>query len=304
MSDAKALNDSLAANYLLVDLQLRSWSGKSTDREVSNEVIASKNATKDSGRFIKNLFVGADLELREVNQLGNAVRALVYARTVPFSNNSDGAKRGERLIAATKSMDFLKELNESIKEYNSAVLRLVGVYDVRVDEAINNLQGMGNKGDYPDKDSVANRFAISVDLRPVPALSDFTRVNVPSALAEALGQRHAQNAEAMVGNAMSDLKTRLLEKLQNMATQLKKQADGTKTRLYDSLVTNLQDLVSLTRSMNVYQNPELNALADRIEMQLLQHPVEVYRVHPKKAADVAAAAQTLAVEAALEEIWR
>jgi hypothetical protein len=89
-----------------------------------------------------------------------------------------------------------------------------------------------------------------------------------------------------------------------MAVQLKKQADGTKTRLYDSLVTNLQDLVSLTRSMNVYQNPELNALADRIEMQLLQHPVEVYRVHPKRAADVAAAAQTLAVEAALEEIWR
>lgn len=304
MSDANALNDSLAANYMLVDLQLRSWSGKSTDREVSSEVIANKGASRDSGKFVKNLFVGADHELRAVNQMGNTIRAFVYAKTLPWSNNSDGAKRGERLIAATKSFEFLKELNEIKREYDSAVAALVSVYDQRITEAKSNLQGMANDSDYPDVGTVSDRFAVSVDLRPVPTLSDFTRVNVPSALAEALGQRHIQMAEAQVANAMSDLKQRLLEQLQRMATQLNKAADGTKTRLYDSLVTNLQDLVSLARTMNVHNNQDLASLADRIEMQLLQHPVDVYRLHPKKAADVATAAQSLAVEAALEEIWK
>ncbi len=304
MSDANALNDSLAANYMLVDLQLRSWSGKSTDREVSSEVITNKGATRDSGKFVKNLFAGADGELKAVNQMGNTIRAFVYAKTLPWSNNSDGAKRGERLIAATKSFEFLKELNEIKRDYDAAVAALVAVYDQRITEAKNNLQGMANDADYPDVATVADRFAVSVDLRPVPTLSDFTRVNVPSALAEALGQRHVQLAEAQVANAMSDLKQRLLEQLQRMATQLNKAADGTKTRLYDSLVTNLQDLVSLARTMNVHNNQELVALADKIEMQLLKHPVDVYRLHPKQAATVAAAAQTLAVEAALEEIWK
>jgi molybdopterin converting factor small subunit len=304
MSDAAALNDSLASNYMLVDLQLRSWSGKSTDREVSSEVIHNKGATRDSGKFVKNLFAGADGELKAVNQMGNTIRAFVYAKTLPWSNNSDGAKRGERLIAATKSFEFLKELNEIKREYDLAVATLVSVYDARITEAKSNLQGMANDADYPSVDTVADRFAVSVDLRPVPTLQDFSRVNVPSALAEALGQRHMQLAEAQIANAMSDLKQRLLEQLQRMAVQLNKAGDGTKTRLYDSLVTNLQDLVSLARTMNVRNNQELSALADKIEVQLLQHPVEVYRVHPQKAATVAKAAQTLAVEAALEEIWK
>lgn len=304
MSDAAALNDSLASNYMLVDLQLRSWSGKSTDREVSSEVITNKGATRDSGKFVKNLFAGADDELKAVNQMGNAIRAFVYAKTLPWSNNSDGVKRGDRLIAATKSFEFLKELSEIKRDYDTAVGQLVAVYDQRIQEAKQHLQGMANDADYPDVSTVAGRFAVSVDLRPVPTLSDFSRVNVPSALAEALGQRYIQQAEAQVANAMSDLKQRLLEQLQRMAVQLNKAADGTKTRLYDSLVTNLQDLVSLARSMNVHNNQELSALADKIEVQLLQHPVEVYRTHPQKAAIVAKAAQSIAVDAALEEIWK
>lgn len=303
MSDANALNESLAANYMLVDLQLRSWSGKSTDREVSSEVIASKGAGRDSGRFIKNLFSGADGELKAVNQMGNAIRTFVYSKTLPWSNGSSGANRGDRLIAATKSFEFLKELNQIKQQYDAAVTALVTVYDQRISEAKSNLQGMANDADYPDVGTVAERFAVSVDLRPVPTIQDFARVNVPSALAEALGQRHMQLAETQAANAMSDLKQRLLEQLQRMAIQLNKAGDGTKTRLYDSLVTNLQDLVSLARTMNVHNNQELSALADKIEVQLLQHPVDVYRVHPQKAALVAKAAQTLAIEAALKEIW-
>jgi hypothetical protein len=301
---AMELNDALSANFMAVDISLRSYSGKTTDNAVSAEVIQNKGAARDSGKFVKNLFVGADAELKHVNTLGNAVRALVYARTIPLSNNSDGAKRGSRLINATKSLELLREIAAPVKEYNEAVDKLVEVYDYRVQEGLSNLNGMGRAEDYPDKNQIKALFAISIDLVPVPSISDFTRVNVPSALAVALGQRYADRAEAMLANGMADLKERLLKELQRMAKMLGKAGAGDKTRLYDSLVTNLQDLVSLTRSMNVMNNPELNKLADDIEKQLLQHPVEVYRLHPSKAAEVAQAAQSLAVDAALDEIWK
>jgi hypothetical protein len=70
MTDSTSLNDALASNYLLVSFALRSYSGKVTDKTASNEVIANKGATRDSGKFVKNLLAGADGELKAVNQLG------------------------------------------------------------------------------------------------------------------------------------------------------------------------------------------------------------------------------------------
>jgi molybdopterin converting factor small subunit len=289
---------------MLVDLQRRSWGGKKTDKSASSDVIAARGASRDSGRFVKNLLAGADAELKAVQQLNNAVGAFVYSRTLPWSGNSDGTKRGDRLIAATQSFTFLKELNNIKREYDAAVQRLMLVWDQRVAEAQANLGGlMDQSDDYPTAADLPERFAVTVDLRPVPHMNDFARVNVPSELAEALGQRHAQMAAEHVANAMDDLKKRLLEQLQRMAAQLAKAGAGEKTRLYDSLVTNLQELVSLTRVMNVNDNPGLKELADKIEVQLLSKSVETYRNSPTTAAAVAVAANTLAVEAAIEGIW-
>lgn len=305
MSDPRQLNDALAANYMLVDLQLKSWGSKKTDRAVSQETIASKGATPSSGRFVKNLLANADQEFLEVVHYQNQIRALVYSRTLPFSANTDGAKRGERLVSATKTFELMKEVNGIKHEHDKAVTRLQAVWDQRVAEARTNLGQMATDiGDYPTAAELPDKFAVSFDLRPVPAMADFSRVAVPSELSEALGNRLAEQNAIQAGVALDDLKERLLAELQRMAKQLSKTAAGEKTRLYDSLVTNVQDLVGLARTMNVHNNPGLAKLADDIEVQLLRNPVETYRNHPEQAAVVAAAADSLAIDAALEEIWK
>lgn len=304
MSNTTALNDALSSNYLLVDFQLHSWGSNRTDKTASQEMIAQKGATKSSGKFVKNLLADADQELEAVHQAQNAIRALVYARTLPWSNATEGAKRGARLLAAKKSLEFLKELNECKQELDKAVAELMAVWDQRIAQAKANLGGLADMGDqYPSTAELPDRFGVSVELRPVPSLSDFSRVNVPPDLAEALGQRYVQQNEAQANSALAELKKRLLKELQRMAKQLKARANGEKTRLYDSLVTNLQELVELARTMNVYGNPELTELADKIEKQLLQNPVEVYRNNTGHAATAADAAAKLAVDAAIEGIW-
>lgn len=305
MSDPRQLNDALAANYMLVDLQLKSWGSKKTDRAVSQETIASKGATPASGKFVKNLLANADSEFLEVVHYQNQIRALVYSRTLPFSANTDGAKRGERLVSATKTFELMKEVNGIKHEHDKAVTRLQAVWDARVAQARINLGTMATDiGDYPTAAELPDKFAVSFDLRPVPAMADFSRVAVPTELSEALGNRLAEQNAIQAGVALDDLKERLLTELQRMAKQLSKAAAGEKTRLYDSLVTNVQDLVGLARTMNVHGNSGLAKLADDIETQLLKNPVEVYRIHPEKAGEVARAAENIAVDAALEELWK
>lgn len=304
MLDTSQLNDALAANYLLVDLEVRSWSASSTDKDATNEVISNHQATKDSGAFKKNLMAGADIELRDVGKRAQIIRQFVYSNTLPWSGNVDGTKRGPRLLPATKSIEFLRELNEVKREYDQAVAALASVFDQRKAQAMSNLNTLAKPDDYPDSASVIGLFGITVNLLPVPSQADFSRVNVPSALATALGERHAAAAQVHVEVAMGELKGRLLKCIQTMATQLGKAASGEKTRLYDSLISNLQSMTGLMRTMNMTGSPEIAALADRIDNELLHQPVEVYRNDKTKATVVAAAANDIALAAAVEDIWK
>ena len=305
MTDATALNEAMAANYLLVDLKLRSWSGKSTDRSASKEVLANKHAVDDGGAFVKNLLAGAKQELKEVHTLGNALRSFVYARTLAWSSTSDdGARRGERLLASSAAIDFLVDLNDLKKEYDKSVLALQAVWPQRCLEAQRNLGGLANPDDYPDASTLPGLFSVSVDMRPVPALSDFSRLNVPAELANALGQRSAQQAQIQVANALKEMQERFTEELERIGAQMTKHGNGEKTRLYSTLITNMQGLVSMARNMNLNQNPKLAELADKIEARLLSMPIEAYRDDPLKAKKAAAEAQALLGEVQLPDVWQ
>jgi hypothetical protein len=300
---SEELNRALASNYLLVDFQLRSWSGKRTDRGASDELLQQKGSTKDGGAFVKNLLASAGEELKAVHQMGNALRTFVYTHTLPWSS-SEGAKRGERVLATTKAMEFLNDMNSLKREYDRSVMTLVSVWPQRIQEAQRNLGALADPGDYPLASELPAMFSMGVDLKPIPAVGDFSRLNVPAELADALGKRHEAAAAIQVQNAMNDLRDRFVEELTRMHRQLAKHGAGEKTRLYDSLVTNLKTLVDMARHMNLTGNPKLDELVARIEMQVLTRPVDAYKEDLKLAEQVGNEAKALAIEAAAEEIWQ
>lgn len=303
MARNEELANALASNFMLVDFQLRSWSGNRTDRTASKELIASKNAVRDSGAFHKKLLASADLELKAVHAEGNGMRLYVYDQTLPWSSASDGVKRGDRVLATTKALAFLGELNNRKKGHDNAVLKLASVWDQRVAEAMQNLGGLALSSDYPGAGEIAGLFSVSVDLKPIPAVSDFSRLNVPAELAAALQQRYANSASVQVANAMDDLRGRFIDELQRIAGQMDKVAAGEKTRLYDTLITNTQTLVDMAKHMNLTGNPRLDELVAKIEAKIICRPVEFYKGNAPLATVLASDAKELALEAQLEEIW-
>jgi hypothetical protein len=291
MHDNAQLNDALASNYMLVDISFRAWGGERINQQVSDEVVSAKHATADAGKFRMKLLASADTELKAVKAEIVALRTFVYSRTLPWSLNREGAKKGSRLIGTAEAMQFLADTAGRKKNFDGSVLNLQSVWDERVQQALANLGAMADPSIYPSAADVPNLFAVTIELRPMPTVGDFTRLAVPAQLAEALGNRLADQTRTQVENAMTDLRDRLTDEIQRMATQLSKASAGEKTKLYESMLTNTQGLCSLARSMNLTGSERFNQLIDKIEQDLLRYPIETLREDKQTAAHVASKAQ-------------
>lgn len=291
MHDNTQLNDALASNYMLVDISFRAWGGERINQQVSDEVVSAKHATADAGKFRMKLMASADTELKAVKAQIVALRTFVYSRTLPWSLNREGAKKGSRLISTADAMQFLSDTAKMKRGFDEAVLDLQSVWDERVAQALANLGAMADPNIYPPASDVPNMFAVTIELRPMPTVGDFTRLAVPAALAEALGNRLADQTRTQVENAMTDLRDRLTDEIQRMCTQLAKAGQGEKTKLYESMLTNTSGLCQLARSMNLTGSEKFGALIDKIEQDLLRYPIETLREDKATAAHVATQAQ-------------
>ena len=291
------MNDALASNYLLVDISFRAWGGERINHSVSDEVIAAKHASRDAGKFRTKLLASADLELRAVRAQIVALRSFVYSRTLPWSLNDEGAKKGSRLIATAQAMQFLADTAKMKQGYDQTVLELQAVWDQRVVEAQVNLGTMADPAAYPLASEVPNLFSVIVELRPMPAVGDFERLTVPGPLAQALGQRLADQTKLQVNNAMTDLRDRLAREIGRIASQLGKVSAGEKTKLYESMLTNTQELCALAKSMNLTGSDRFNEIIDKVERDLLRYPIDTLREDVGTAKVVATQAERV-----LEEI--
>ena len=298
------LNELLAANYLLVDTTIRSWSGKKADSDATKELLDQKGATRDGGAFVKKLLASADTELKKVHTTASSAARYVAMHTLPWSAATDGRKRGNRLLATTRAMAFLTGLKPFVDDHRIAVSELANVWDMRVASAQANLGQLADPSDYPSAAAIPGLFRISVDMVPIPTIADFGRLNVPGELAERLGERHAQMADQAIRNAMEDLRDRVVKELERFYTVLGKQGAGEKTKIHETLVSNMELLVSLGKSMDLGSNQRFTELIDRIETQLLRQPVSVYKVSPAAAQVASDLARQIAVDAALEEVWQ
>lgn len=292
MTDHNAeLNDALASNYMLVELGFRAWGGERINHAVTDEVVQQKQATHDAVQVRMKLLASADTELKAVRAQIVALRAFVYSRTLAWTMNTEGSKKGPRLIGTADSLQFLGDVSKRKKAYDQSVLDLRDVWDARVASAIQNLGGMATIADYPTAAQVPDLFSVTIGLRPVPAISDFSRLALPAPLAQALGQRLANQTKQQVENAMEDLRDRMLEEIKRMSEQLGKAGNGEKTKLYESMLTNTQSLCELARSMNLTGSQRFNDLLDRIERDLLHYPIATLREDKHVAAAVAVSAK-------------
>lgn len=267
---AQTIHDKLASNYVLVDLTVNSWSGIKTDKDASRRMERHEGAVEGAGKVVKNLLAGNNAAHKAALSAQTQVRTYLYTVSSPWTSSTVGSqKKGLRMVPAAKLMEIMVQLDALISAANSAVDSFLAEYVAARDNAIIALAGLAVASDYPDPATIRDQFGVQVQYKPVPALADYSRMSVPVELAESLASQLADENSRAMQAAQEDAHERLCAQLDRMTDQLTKVVNGDKTKMYETLVTNMREVADVVEASNFSDAPEITAAISAIRDKLV-----------------------------------
>lgn len=276
----------VARSSVLVDLRIRTYTGRKQDRETQEEVTTSKGAaSRRAASVYKSLFAECK-ELDRALSLQARARARHYALTLPWSDT------GSRLLPITGMKAYQETMSDLQSQFDAAVQAFLIKYDTLVAAAAFQLGTLFDRSEYPTRDTVARRFSLTVDYNPLPLAGDF-RVDVESDLQKDLMRQYEERTASLVAGAQRDAWTRLHETLTHLAERLADKGEGKRGRIYDSLVSNPAELCGLLTTFNIAGDPTLEAARVALEGVLSRTSADELRKSPDERAHVKASVEEI-----------
>lgn len=258
--DITAIHD----RAMLAYLRIGSWSARKLDTKATKKVTGDAKATTDAARVNKHLLAAADEKLRAIQKIGGEARRYLDDNTLPWDD------AGNRLLPNEKALQVVGELTAYEQRYKAAVDDFVTSYPELREQALVNLGDLANEDDYPKPEHVRDKFSFRLSFSPVPTGFSDVRTGLQPQQVEALKRHYEACANRQVGEALTAAYKRLQENLSHYSARLKEKDDGSgKMQIFrDSMVENLRETCAMLKTMNVFDDPDLDRLRQRVERDI------------------------------------
>jgi hypothetical protein len=264
----------LSGSAMLLDLHISTYTGRKQDKATAEEVNTAKNAkSKKASSVYKSLFAD-DADLEAIVAYGGRVRSWLYDVTLPWS---DG---GTRLVPTSKFFDISHELNQHEQEFFKLVQRFLNNYSTKVSAQAFKLGKLFSAVEYPSAGEIQNKFGFTFVFTPVPQAGDF-RVDLP---AEALAQVEANFEQAVskrVQSVMQEPWDRLYKEVSHIKDKMIDKEGGKPQKLYQSMLDNALGLCETLKSLNIMNDPDLEAARRALELSLTDVDIKSLRQSPE-----------------------
>lgn len=270
---------SINTRALLVDLRISQWTARKIDKTATEQVAQANGIDKSVGTYYKSVINGKALE--PIKQLVNAARAYHYKMTLPWADS------GPRVLSSVAYFEYMGEMQTYATQFETEYKNFEQQYAYHRVEAQRKLGPLFNDSEYPDLNTLADKFSFDLRVTPLPMADDF-RVELGDDEVEKLRATIKAQTEAVVGEAVKDVYVRALDVVEAFVDRLSEEDKVFR----DSLVTNAQELVATMPKLNFTGDPALAALCERMKETLCQHEPAILRnnVSARKATHEAALA--------------
>lgn len=254
---------------LLVQLNISQWTARKYDKRVTQEIANTHGASTQVGRYNKSLLAANDY-LSNVHAMAGAIRTDFYHNTLAWGIE------GTRLLPTANYLAFTAKYRKYKSDWDNAVTTFLIEYPTLKHEARMFLpNGLYNEEDYPDVRELGNKFRMDMAVFPIPA-DDF-RVNLSNDEIDSIRSDVSRRVQEAQAGAMREVWQRLYDKVKHMADKLTALNTNEKARLHDSTIVNIRELCDLLPSLNVTDDPHLEAMRQQVEASLAATTTEDLR---------------------------
>jgi uncharacterized coiled-coil protein SlyX len=270
---------SIARAAVLVDLTLRVYDGKITDRATQEEIQHAKQAAARTATSVhKQLFAGC-AELKAITTLYGQIGRRHRAHTLPWE---DG---GARLLPLAGLAAHKAEIAQMRAQAQVLVERFLNRYDTIVAAAAFQLGGLFDRSEYPTRAQIARRFSVEVAYSPLPVSGDF-RIDIDRDAQEDLITQYESRMQNRVVAVQREAWARLHKTLTHLVDRLTDGTDGTRSRIFDTLVDGPRELCGLLTALNITNDPELERARRQLESAMEGTSAQELREQPSERAFV------------------
>src|SRR5882672_3228949 len=268
---------------VLSSLHIGSWSGRSVDHEVTEEVSESHRADpKASGHYSKQLI--AVKFLKPINSKIAVARRTHRILTLPWDDDA-------RILSTIGYQHYTEQMRLHRLGVDAGATEFCKNYQSFIDEAKIRLGTMYDGEDYPTSEEVRKKFWLDVEIKPVPTAGDF-RAELSDASVKAVVHDIENRSNKRLEKAMDDVFNRIIECTGKMAERLRAYepaagGDKAKNTFKDSLIYNIKELADLLPALNVTGDKRLDDLQAQLLKDLVEHSPEVLRADESKRAKTA-----------------
>jgi hypothetical protein len=263
---------------LLASLSLALFSPNKTDKRLTSHVLADNHASKGTLRVAKKLL--PEDAVKPLRELHGEIRDFHYKHTLPWGEDN------ERLLSAAAFLSYNDAMRDFRTRHENLAETFVRDYPTYVDAAKIALNGAFDPDDYPDQQTIAGKFRMRLDFKPLPDGADF-RISV---MKEAMAELH-ESVAARVAEATAAARSAEAARLADPLVRLIARLNDSEAVFRDTLVDNVREIVDLFPSLDVTADPGLRAVHARMRAELYHADPDTLRNNATVRASTARKAQ-------------
>ena len=267
---------SLSTSCVLVSIESHVWNATVQDRQISEEVTASKRADKDAGKFVKNL-LAKNAEHKAVLNYRQTIYNWAQRCTYDWAGS-------QRLLPVANLTKFHTEYRDHVLKFQTLVDDFLDKYPSIVSNMAFVQGTMFDRDEYPDVSELRHKFSIDLIQSEVPT-GDF-RCTIAQDLVDDMSKHYERQALRLVEDILSKQTNQLVEIMKSISycceTETviddKGEVKVRRRKLYDSTLDRARELCETFKKFNLTADPKLEEararladLLDGVEIEKLRN---------------------------------
>lgn len=252
------------AMLVSINVTLGGLLGERRDKGANEVVSKAYGSNAKRTKAAKYLIDRTNKQVKAVVAAAQRVRDTTYYYSFPWGDTK------LRLVPVKAHDKFRAAIDKDLKHLEQAEADYIAVYPQLVDQSRQAIVGLGGLFDgsqYPTQDTLKAMFRHGIEYWPIPQAGNFVADLAQDAADEArkaLIEANEQRAKSAVNELIARVEKGVSSYVEKLASYRNTDL-GVVGIFRDSLISNIEEIAELIRTLNFNDSPDIDILANNVQ---------------------------------------